>query len=411
MRPLAAVAFSGGLDTSFCVVYLIERGYDVVTVTVDTGGFSEAEKAAVAARSKALGAAAHYEEDGRAELFERYLRWLVYGNVLRGQTYPLSVSAERVCQAIRVVERARACGAAALCHGSTGAGNDQVRFDTAFRALAPDLTLLTPIRELGLSRREEAEYLEARGFHVPAGTRDYSINTGMWGGSVGGRETLTPWPTVPDAVFPGGPVPERDFGDSCELTLGFTRGVPTRLDGAALDPVALIQRLNETGRAFGIGRGVHLGDTILGIKGRVGFEAPAAYLLIGAHRELEKLVLSGRQLFWKETLGNLYGALLHEGHYFDPLARDIEAFLASSQTTVTGEARLRLFARTFTVEGVRSPYSMMDPKIASYGESAKLWSGDEAAGFAKIAGMQQLLAGRARAAGDAETGDTSGREG
>jgi len=393
MSKLAVLAFSGGLDTSFCVLYLKEQGYDVATVTVNTGGFAPEELARIEAASPRLGALSHTTVDARAGLFEGYLRYLVYGNVLRGQMYPLSVSAERVCQARAVADLAKEMGAAAIAHGSTGAGNDQVRFDVAFRALAPELEILTPIRDLGLSRAEEMAYCAQRGVVFPEKTKDYSINEGMWGTSIGGRETLDSWTTLPEVAFPGGVIgalPPRT------LVLSFDGGVPVALDGTALDPVELIAQLNALGHTYGIGRGVHLGDTILGIKGRVGFEAPAAHLLIGAHRELEKLVLSGKQLFWKESLGNLYGSLLHEGHFFDPLARDLEAFLESSQDRVRGEVRLTLHPRTFVVEGVQSPYSLMDPRIATYGEANRLWTGVEAAGFAKIFGVQQTLTLKAK---------------
>jgi len=393
MSKLAVLAFSGGLDTSFCVLYLKEQGYDVATVTVNTGGFSPEELARIVAASPKLGALSHTTVDARAGLFEGYLRYLVYGNVLRGQMYPLSVSAERVCQARAVAELAKEMGASAIAHGSTGAGNDQVRFDVAFRALAPDLEILTPIRDLGLSRAEEMAYCAQRGVMFPEKTKDYSINEGMWGTSIGGRETLDPWTTLPEAAFPGGVIgtlPPKT------LVISFDQGIPVALDGIASDPVDLIAQLNTLGHTYGIGRGVHLGDTILGIKGRVGFEAPAAHLLIGAHRELEKLVLSGKQLFWKESLGNLYGSLLHEGHFFDPLARDLEAFLESSQDRVRGEVRLTLHPRAFVVEGVQSPYSLMDPRIATYGEANRLWTGVEAAGFAKIFGVQQTLTLKAK---------------
>lgn len=393
MTQLAVLAFSGGLDTSFCVLYLQEQGYDVATVTVNTGGFSPEELARIEAQSPRLGALRHTTVDARAGLYEGYLRYLIYGNVLRGQMYPLSVSAERVCQARAVAELAKAMGAAAIAHGSTGAGNDQVRFDVAFRALAPELELLTPIRDLGLSRAEEMAYLAERGVVFPEKTKDYSINEGMWGTSVGGRETLDPWTTLPEAAFPGGVIASLV---PKPLLIAFERGVPTALDGIAMDPVTLIAQLNALGRPYGLGRGVHLGDTILGIKGRVGYDAPAAHLLIGAHRELEKLVLSGKQLFWKESLGNLYGSLLHEGHFFDPLARDLEAFLASSQDRVNGEVRLTLHPRAFVVEGVQSPYSLMDSAIATYGEANRLWTGAEAAGFAKVFGVQQTLTLKAK---------------
>lgn len=388
------LAFSGGLDTSFCVMWLREQGYAVTTVTVNTGGFSNEELARIEALSPTLGAQGHRTVDARAELFDRYLRYLLAGNVLRGNAYPLSVSAERVAQAAAVVEVALGVGATALAHGSTGAGNDQVRFDVAFRALAPALEVITPIRALRLSRQQETDWLAERGITVPARTTQYSVNEGMWGASVGGRETLNSWDALPEDRYPGGALDPARAPRT--LTLGFEQGVPTSIDGMAYPPVALVERLNEIGRPYGIGRGVHLGDTILGIKGRVGFEAPAAVLLIQCHRELEKLVLSGKQQFWKDSLGNLYGQLLHEGHFFDPLARDVEAFLDSSQEVVSGEVRVTLRPRAATVEGVRSPFSLMDPQIASYGEANHLWDGQEAAGFAKLYGVPQVLTRKAR---------------
>jgi argininosuccinate synthase len=391
MTKRVVLAFSGGLDTSFCVIYLQEQGYEVTTVTVDTGGFSPEELKRIEGLSPKLGAKAHRTLDARKELFQDYLRYLVYGNVLRGNLYPLSVSAERVCQAANVVKVAKELKADAVAHGSTGAGNDQVRFDVVFRALAPELELITPIRALALSRAEEMEFLQKHGFEFPAKTVRYSVNEGMWGTSVGGRETLDSWSKLPEAAFPGGEL-DADRLPPRKMILRFEQGVPLAIDGAGMDPVALIAELNAVGHKYGIGRGVHLGDTILGIKGRVGFEAPAAHILIGTHRELEKLTLTGKQLFWKDTLGNLFGQLLHEGHFFDPLARDLEAFLESSQAQVTGEVQLTLYPRTFGVDGVRSPHSLMDAKVASYGEANRLWTGAEAAGFAKLYGVQQILA-------------------
>ena len=402
MSKHVVLAFSGGLDTSFCVLWLREQGWRVSTVTVNTGGFSPAELARIEAASPKLGAATHRTVDARADLFDGYLRFLLAGNVLRGNAYPLSVSAERVAQAAAVVAVAKELGATALAHGSTGAGNDQVRFDVAFRALAPELEVITPIRQLRLSRQQETDWLSLRGVTFPPKTTAYSVNEGMWGASVGGRETLNSWDALPEAVYPGGEV--RDAPPRT-LVIGFEAGVPVALDGKALDPVALIAELNALGRGYGIGRGIHLGDTILGIKGRVGFEAPAAVILIQAHRELEKLVLTAKQQSWKDTLGNLYGQLLHEGHHFDPLARDLEAFLASSQQVVSGEVRVTLMPRVSVVEGVRSPFSMMDPRIASYGEANHLWDGAEAAGFAKLYGVQQVIARKARA--DLDEGDGS----
>jgi argininosuccinate synthase len=384
------LAFSGGLDTSFCVLWLREQGREIHTVTVDTGGFDDAELARIKILARELGAESHTTINARDELFRDYLRFLLAGNVLRGGLYPLSVSAERVCQARRIVTHARQINAVALAHGSTGAGNDQVRFDVAFRTLAPELEILAPIRDLALSRAEEYAFLSARGFTFSEKLEQYSINEGMWGTSVGGKETHDSWQHLPDQAYPGGEVdptlPMR------AVTIRFDEGVPSQIDGEPKSAVAAISALNAIGRRYGIGRGIHLGDTILGIKGRVGFEAPAAHLLISAHRELEKLVLTGKQLFWKEHFGNLYGTLLHEGQFFDPLARDLEAFLESSQQVVTGQVRVRISPRSFAVEGVRSANSLMRSEMASYGEGTSLWSGQEAAAFAKIFGVPQMLA-------------------
>jgi argininosuccinate synthase len=383
------LAFSGGLDTSYCVLHLRERGYDVVTVSVDTGGFSAAENSRIAALSKQLGASNHLAIDARETLWRDYLRYLLFGNVLRGNVYPLSVSAERACQAKMVAQQAAKIGAAAIAHGSTGAGNDQIRFDVAFRALAPACTLLAPIRELALSRDEEIAVLTKAGVSIPPKASKYSINAGMWGTSIGGSETHDSWQHLPDESWPSGPV---DLAQNAQrIVLRFAAGVAVAIDGESMAPVALIERLNRLGARFGIGRGMHLGDTILGIKGRVAFEAPAAHLLIAAHRELEKLVLSGKQMWWKDQLGSLYGNLVHEGHYFDPLRQDLEAFLDSSQRQVEGEVRILLRPHQFTVEGVRSPHSLMQSKVASYGEGAKAWNGVEAAGFCKLFGIAQQL--------------------
>ncbi len=389
------LAFSGGLDTSYCVLWLREQGREVHTVTVNTGGFDAAELARIEKLAADLGAASHRTIDAREELFRNYIRFLIFGNVLRGGLYPLSVSAERVCQARRVVEYAKELGAETLVHGSTGAGNDQVRFDVAFRTLAPRLEILAPIRDLAPSRAEERGFLSTRGFEFPEKVEQYSFNEGMWGTSIGGKETHDAWQHLPDSAYPGG---EIDSSLSPRaVTIAFREGVPSCIDGEDPAPVELIATLNQLGRRYGIGRGIHLGDTILGIKGRVGFEAPAAHLLIAAHRELEKLVLPGKQTFWKEHLGNLYGALLHEGQFFDPLARDLEAFLESSQRVVSGDVRMLLRPHSFTVEGVRSPHSLMRSDIASYGEATSFWSGAEAAAYAKIFGVPQMLAMTARA--------------
>ncbi|MBS1705090.1 MAG: argininosuccinate synthase [Armatimonadetes bacterium] len=388
MTKRVLLAFSGGLDTSYCALYLREQGYEVHTATVNTGGFSQEEQTRIASVAEQAHVISHTLVDGRERLFDRYLRYLVYGNSLRGNLYPLSVSAERVCQAELIVKRAKEIGATYLAHGSTGAGNDQVRFDVAFRALYPEAEILTPIRDLTLSRDYEMQYLEERGIHLPPKVRGYSVNEGMWGASVGGRETLSTSQPLPDEEFPGGHPTETE---GSLIQISFEKGNPVSLDGEPMPAVDLVERLNELGRKYGIGRGHHMGDTILGIKGRIGFEAPAATILIQAHRELEKLVQTGKQAFWKETIGNLYGSMLHEGHFFDPLCRDLEAYLTSSQVAVTGDVRLQLRPYSCSVVGADSPYSLMNPEVASYGEQNRLWNGAEAAGFAKVYGVPQYL--------------------
>jgi len=390
-RGPLALAFSGGLDTSFCVPRLAEDGWTVHTVYVNTGGASAAERAAIGAQARAVGAAEHHEVDARAAVFDRFVRFLIQGNILRGEVYPLSVSAERTQQTLSVVETARAIGAKAVAHGSTGAGNDQIRFDVALRVLAPELEIVTPIRDLGVSREQAVAYLKARGLPVPEKAGAYSINRGLWGTTWGGGWTHDTWAGPPDELLepPAGAPAAR------EIVLGWTRGVPVTLDGAALDGPALVERLNQLAEAYGFGRGIHVGETALGIKGRIGFEAGAALVLIAAHRELEKLVLTRWQGYWKDQLARFYGDRLHEGQYFDPALRDIEALITSSQARVTGETRVRLAPGRFQVVGTRSPHSMMDRSVATYGEENRLWTGDEARAYARIAAIPSLLAARA----------------
>lgn len=395
MKRRAVLAFSGGLDTSYCAVWLRELGYDVHSVTVQTGGFDADELALIEERARAAGVAEHRVIDGRRELFDKTLRYLIYGNALRGGVYPLCVSAERLVQARLAAEHARRIDAKALAHGSTGAGNDQVRFDVAFRVFAPALEVIAPIRQLALSREEETQYLAQRGIVIPAKTTEYSVNRGLWGATIGGKETHRSDAELPEHAWCMTAGAEKRPSTPEVVTIGFERGAPTQLDGGPLDPVALLGELNARAGRHGVGRGMHVGDTILGIKGRVAFEAPAAFTLIAAHRELEKLVLSRQQSFWKQTLGELYGTMVHEARCFDPLARDIEAFLESSQQRVSGEVRVRLFQGAATVIGATSEHSLMNPQLARYGEGSTLWSGDEAAGFSKLYGMQDWLLSRA----------------
>ena len=393
-RPLAVLAFSGGLDTSFCVPWLQEQGYAVITVTVDTGGFSPATREAINARAAELGAFAHHTLDGRQALWDLLVSYIIKGNVLRGGVYPLAAGPERLVQAMQVVAVAREYGATTIAHGSTGAGNDQVRFDLTIRALLPEAVILTPVRELGAQRAMETAYLEARGVDVPAKTGRYSINQGLLGTTIGGGETLDAWEYPPDEAFVDTVAPEQAPDTPTVLTLGFEAGLPVALDGRPLAPLDLMAALAEIGAAHGVGRGIHLGNTILGLKGRIAFEAPAALIAITAHRELEKLVLTKHQAFWKDHLADVYGNLLHEGLYFDPVMRDIEALINSSQATVSGDVRVRLFKGHIQVEGCRSPYSLLDRKVGTYGETNRAWTGAEAAAFCKLYGLQSVLAHR-----------------
>jgi argininosuccinate synthase len=388
--PLA-LAFSGGLDTSFCVPRLAADGWAVHTVYVNTGGTSADARAAIAAQARAVGAVEHHEIDARAAVFDRFVRFLIQGNVLRGEVYPLSVAAERTQQAVSVIEVARAIGARAVAHGSTGAGNDQVRFDVALRVLAPDLEIVTPIRDLGITRDQAIAYLTERKLPVPAKADAYSVNRGLWGTTWGGGWTHDTWAGPPAELLN----PPADAPPAREVVLGWARGVPTALDGEPLDGPTLVERLSELAEEYGFGGGIHVGETALGIKGRIGFEAGAPLLLIAAHRELEKLVLTKWQAFWKDQLARFYGDRLHEGQYFDPALRDIEALIASSQARVSGETRVRLSSGRFQVVGARSPHSMMDRSVATYGEENRLWTGDDARSYARIAAIPALLAARA----------------
>lgn len=394
MKPKVVLAFSGGLDTSYCAVWLREQGYDVRAITVQTGGFNSDELALIAQRAKQAGVAEYRLFEGRPELFADMLRPLIFANALRGGVYPLCVSAERIVQARKCAQYAREIGAAALAHGSTGAGNDQIRFDTAFRVFAPGVKILTPIRDQALTRAAETAYLAERGIQIPPKTTTYSVNRGLWGTTVGGAETHKSDGVLPEDAYVLTAGPEQRPTKPEQMTIDFSAGVPTAVDGKSLDPVALIEQLNDRGGRHGVGRGMHVGDTILGIKGRVAFEAPAATTLIAAHRELEKLVLSRQQLFWKQTLGELYGSFVHEGRFFDPLMRDIEAFLESSQRRVTGRVTVQWLAGQASVLGAASPNSLMNPAVALYGEESSLWTGAEAGAFAKIYGLQDWLLSR-----------------
>jgi argininosuccinate synthase len=395
MSDPIVLAFSGGLDTSFCIPWLAETcGRPVVTVTVDTGGIDAAAAQALAGRSRALGAADHFLVDARDAFFQQVLRFLIMGNVRRGQVYPVCVGAERVIQAQEVAKAAERLGTLTVAHGSTAAGNDQVRFEVALRTLRPGLEILAPVRDTPRPRPEQVAYLEARHLPVPSFGAAYSINRGLWGVTIGGKETLDTVASIPESAwvltrgaFDGLVAPSRHV-------ISFREGVPVALDSESLSPVALIETVEILAAKYGIGRGIHLGETILGIKGRVAFEAPAAEVLLTAHRELEKLTSTGRQLRMKETVSAVYGDLVHEGQHLDPVCRDIEALLISSQTRVTGEVHLLFRSGQVFVEGVTSPFSLRDASRGVYGEAAGEWTAADARGFSRIAALPGELYAR-----------------
>ncbi|HZO21111.1 MAG TPA: argininosuccinate synthase [Steroidobacteraceae bacterium] len=392
------LAYSGGLDTSFLVPWIAENhGRPVITVTVDTGGIDETTARTLAERARALGAVEHHQVDARADYFEQVLRFLIMGNVRRGNLYPLCVGAERVMQAQTVAHMARELGTNVIAHGCTAAGNDQVRFEVAVRTLAPDLEVLAPVRDRSFRRQEELDYLQKRRLPVPPYGAAYSVNRGLWGVTIGGKETLTSSGSIPESAwvlsrdaFTAPRAPERHV-------ISFQRGRPSALDGESLSPVALIESLEAIAGPFGIGRGIHLGDTIIGTKGRVAFEAPAAETLLTAHRELEKLVLTGRQQRIKELVAQPYGDLVHEGQLLDPVCRDIEALLLSSQERVSGSVHVLFRPGQLFIEGVESPYSLMTASKGVYGEAVGEWTPADALGFSKIVSLTGVFAHRAGA--------------
>ncbi|HHU26273.1 MAG TPA: argininosuccinate synthase [Bacteroidales bacterium] len=381
MKQKVALAFSGGLDTSFCVPWLIhEKGLEVHTVTVNTGGFSQQEADALEARAKQLGATTHTNINAVDEYYAKGIKYLIFGNVLKNNTYPLSVSSERFFQAMAVLDHVKKLGADFVAHGSTGAGNDQVRFDLVFEVLVPDVKILAPIRSLSLSRQQEIDYLKEKGFDFSWEKSKYSINQGLWGTSVGGVETLKSSGVLPEEAYPS----QVTAHGSERVTIGFEQGEPTSLNGQKMAPVKLIRTLHEKASQYGIGRDVHVGDTIIGTKGRVAFEAPAPLIIIKAHHLLEKHVLTKDQLYWKEQLSNWYGQLMHEARYLEPVMRNIETFLEDTQQFVTGEVQVELRPYHFAVLACSSEYDLMSPRFGEYGESNKSFSGQDVVGFTKV---------------------------
>jgi len=389
MAKKVVLGFSGGLDTSFCVKYLTEeKGYEVHSIIVNTGGFSEEELKKIETHAKNLGVKSHKTVDAVKNYYDSIIRYLVYGNVLKNNTYPLSVSAERLSQALHIAGYAREIQADAIAHGSTGAGNDQVRFDMVFHIMAPEIEIITPIRDMNLSRAAEVEYLKARGVDMNFEKSVYSINKGLWGTSVGGKETLSSNGYLPDEAWP---TQVTQTGTE-SVKLSFEQGELKKVNDQAFDhPTEAIQHLQQIAGPYGIGRDIHVGDTIIGIKGRVGFEAAAPILIIKAHHALEKHVLSKWQLQWKDQIAQFYGTWLHEGQILDPVMRDIEAYLQSSQRNVTGDVFLQLHPYRYQVLGIESPYDLMNNAFGSYGESNRSFTGDDVKGFTRIFGNQTSI--------------------
>ena len=391
------LAFSGGLDTTFCAVHLAkELNMEVHSAIVNTGGFTEEELDQTASHAKKLGCKSHQVLDMTADYYLRCIRYMIFGNTLRNRSYPLSVSSERTFQAIALVEHARKKGFKYIAHGSTAAGNDQVRFDLVIQVLAPEIEIITPIRDLKISRENEIDYLRKSGIEMNWSKVEYSINKGIWGTSVGGKETLTSSDELPSQAYPT----SMEKSGSETLTIGFDQGEPVSLNGQNLEPLMVIRELEKLAAPWGVGRDIHVGDTIIGIKGRVGFEAAAARMIIDAHLALEKHVLTRWQLHWKEQIGQWYGMFVHEAQYLEPVMRDLESFLESSQKNVFGEVSLRLRPYSFTVTGVESPYDLMNASFASYGEMNRAWTAEEVNGFTRILGNQQRIWYDLNGAGD-----------
>ncbi len=389
MSKKVVLGFSGGLDTSYCVKYLSEdQGYEVHSIIVNTGGFTEEELQKVEAHAYKLGVKTHTTVNAVKSYYDSIIKYLVYGNVLKNNTYPLSVSAERLSQALHIADHVRELNADAVAHGSTGAGNDQVRFDMIFHIMIPGVEIITPIRDLKLSREAEIAYLKEKGVDMNFDKALYSINKGLWGTSVGGKETLNSKGMLPEEAWPT----QVTRSDEEEVKLYFEKGELRKVNDKKFEhPTEAIQYLQSIAGPFGIGRDLHVGDTIIGIKGRVGFEAAAPMVILKAHHALEKHVLTKWQLNWKDQLAQFYGNWLHEGQILDPVMRDIEAFLENTQRNVTGDVFVQLMPHRFQVTGIESPYDLMSSKFGKYGEMNAGWSGEDVRGFSKIFGNQTMI--------------------
>ena len=381
------LAYSGGLDTSYCLKKFAEDNYEVYAITIDTGGFSEAEKNNIKKRAISIGAKKYESIKCKQPYYEKIIKYLIYGNVLRNNTYPLSVSAERIIQALEIIKYAKDNNIKLVAHGSTGAGNDQVRFDMIFQILAPEIKIITPIRDGNISRQEEIKYLEQKGVKIKWSEAKYSINNGLWGTTIGGDETLTSNKSLPESAY--SKIPTKKGSEKISLT--FYKGEIFKLNGEKMDPIKIIEKLSLLCAQYGIGRDIHVGDTIIGIKGRVGFEAGGPLVIIKSHHLLEKHTLTKWQQFQKEQISSFYGMLLHEGQFLDPVLRDIEVFLKSSQKNVSGEVLIKLYPKRFELEGVNSKNDLMSSSFASYGESNTKWSSEDIKGFIKIISNQNKI--------------------
>lgn len=383
------LGFSGGLDTSYCVKYLTEeKGYEVHSIIVNTGGFTKEELEETEKRAYNLGVKTHKTVDAVKSYYDKVIKYLIFGNILKNNTYPLSVSAERMSQALAIADYVKEVGADAVAHGSTGAGNDQVRFDMIFHIMIPGVEIITPIRDLKLSREEEISYLKSKGVQMNFDKAVYSINKGIWGTSVGGKETLISNGFLPEEAWPT----QLTKQDASSVKLVFDKGELKGVDDKTFaHPAEAIQYLQTLAGPYAIGRDIHVGDTIIGIKGRVGFEAAAPMVILKAHHALEKHVLTKWQLSWKDQLAQFYGNWLHEGQILDPVMRDIEAFMEHAQQHVSGEVYVTLQPYRFQVTGIQSPYDLMSSKFGKYGEMNSGWSGEDVRGFSKIFGNQTMI--------------------
>ena len=379
-KETLVLAYSGGLDTSYSLKKLSKDNYEIHAISVNTGGFSIEEIETIESKAYQMGAFTYKNINALEAFYKKIVKYLLFGNVLKNNTYPLSVSAERIIQAIEIVRYAKKVGAKYIAHGSTGAGNDQVRFDLIFQVMAPEMEIITLIRDNQLSREDEINYLKSKGIDIPWEKAKYSINQGLWGTSVGGSETLTSHLPLPNSAYPS----KLEEEQPTKIELQFEKGELVSLNGNSSDSIKLIQELQKIAKKYAIGRDIHVGDTIIGIKGRIGFEAAAPLILIKAHHLLEKHTLSKWQQYQKEQLANFYGMQLHEGQYLDPAMRDIEAFMESSQTRVTGTVFVELWPYRFELLGINSPFDLMKVDFGSYGEMNKSWTADEAKGFIKL---------------------------